>query len=90
MRGVMRWLVAAGWLWLLALTLLGLIGYGVRRHNFEAAGIAFVVVLLLFALSHLGWERDAPTSPEAPVVPRPQWVTLVPACLLYTSPSPRD
>lgn len=81
MRGVMTWLVAAGWLWLLGLTLLGLFGYGVRRHNFEAAGIAFVVGLLLFSLSHLGRKRDAPTSPEAPVVPRPQWVTLVPAAL---------
>ena len=81
MRGVMRWFVAAGWLWLLGLTSLGLLGYGVRRHNFEAAGIAFVVVLLLFSLSHLGHWRDAPPSPEAPLVPRPQWVTLAPAAL---------
>ena len=81
MRAVMRWFVAAGWLWLLGLTLLGLLGYGVRRHNFEAAGIAFVVVLLLFSMSHLGRQRDAPPSPESPVIPQPQWVTLVPAAL---------
>lgn len=81
MRGVMTWVVAAGWLWLLGLTLLGLFGYGVRRHNFEAAGIAFVVGLVAFSVAHLGRKRDAATSPEAPVVPRPQWVTLVPAAL---------
>lgn len=81
MRAVMRWLVAAGWLWLLGLTLLGLLGYGVRRHNFEAAGIAFVVGLVLFSLAHLGRKGDSPSAPDRPANSRPLSVTLVPAAL---------
>lgn len=50
-------LPAIGWLWLVGLTIAGLLGFAVRRHHFEAAGIAFGVGVILFAL--LLWRRMA-------------------------------
>lgn len=40
---------ATGWSWLVALLILDLMGVPVRRHHFEAAGIAFGVGSVLFA-----------------------------------------
>ena len=37
----MRLVPGAGWIWLLGLAILGLAGFGVRRHHFETAGLAF-------------------------------------------------
>jgi hypothetical protein len=46
------WLLlpAIGWLWLLVLLLAGLLGFAVRRHHFESAGIAFGIGFAVFAV----------------------------------------
>jgi hypothetical protein len=61
------WLLlpAIGWLWLLALLLAGLLGFAVRRHHFESAGIAFGIGFAVFAVlvGRGHWPTPPPNSP---------------------------
>lgn len=41
-------LPALGWLWLAVLVVLGVLGFPVRRHHFEAAGIAFGAAMCFY------------------------------------------
>lgn len=49
----------AGWLWLLALLLASLAGADVRRHHFEAAGLAFGFGLVFVLLTRRAWNGTA-------------------------------
>ena len=51
---------AIGWLWLASLLFAALLGYDVRRHHFESAGIAFGVGAALFAIAGV---RHRPSDP---------------------------
>lgn len=57
-------LPAVGWIWLVGLVIAGLLGFPVRRHNFEAAGIAFGVGSVLFAGFQFRGTRLRWTSPS--------------------------
>ena len=54
---------ALGWLWLAALLFAALLGYDVRRHHFESAGIAFGGGAALFAIAGV---RPRPVAPVQP------------------------
>ena len=49
-----------GSLWLVGLTALALLGYGVKRHHFEAAGLVFGVGLFAVASPIDGWPYMRP------------------------------
>jgi hypothetical protein len=61
-------LPAIGWLWLAALLFGGLLGYDVRRHHFESAGIAFVVGAALFAIAGVGHRPVDPVHSQGSAI----------------------
>jgi hypothetical protein len=59
---------AIGWLWLAALLLAALLGYDVRRHHFESAGIAFGAGAALFAIAGVRGRPAAPVQSHGSAV----------------------
>ena len=59
---------AIGWLWLVALLAAAMLGYDVRRHHFESAGIAFGLGAVVFAaVGGKRWPAD-PVQSRAPAL----------------------
>ncbi|WP_291984010.1 hypothetical protein [Luteitalea sp.] len=76
---VLRLVVALTWVWLAGLTVAALIGFDVRRHNFEAAGLAFGVALSILMLVAMSAD-EAPCA--RPRVPRLTIVAVVVVALV--------
>jgi hypothetical protein len=84
MQKTLTGLVAASWCWNVGLTLLAWGGRDVRRHNFEAAGIALGLSLLMLAVTHLR-RRVTPGSRPLGDSLSPWAVHLVPAAFATVS-----
>ncbi len=68
-------LPALAWLWLVALTVAGLLGFEVRRPSFEAGGLALGAGVLVAAATRSAWRGTSATAHVA----TPRYVWLIPA-----------
>ncbi len=68
-------LTVVAWLWLVGLAILGLLAFGVKRHHFETAGIAFGVFLFTFAWFR---QRRARVLQQAAPAARSRLVYFIP------------